>query len=56
MADNILLLYTEEEEKEKTCSIVKCNLAKQRAGRTGKFELKFNKVMNSFINIEEGAK
>lgn len=56
MADNILLLHTEDEEKEKTCSLIKCNLAKQRAGRTGKFELKFNKVFNRFTGVEGGVK
>ena len=56
MADNILLLYTEDEEKEKDASIITCNLAKQRAGMVGKFNLKFMKAQNRFQGIEEGAK
>lgn len=55
-ADNIILLYAEDEEKEKDAPIITCNLAKQRAGMVGKFNLKFMKAQNRFQGIEEGAK
>ena len=51
-ADNILLLYINEDEKSKDSPKIVCNLAKQRSGMTGKFELIFNKIKNRFIGIE----
>lgn len=55
-SDNILLLYTDDSEKEKDTPIITCNLAKQRAGMVGKFQLKFMKSKNRFQGIEEGIK
>lgn len=55
-ADNILLLYINEDEKSKDSPKIICNLAKQRSGMTGKFELIFNKSKNRFIGIEGGIK
>ena len=55
-ADNILLLYINEDEKSKDSPKIVCNLAKQRSGMTGKFELIFNKIKNRFIGIEGGIK
>lgn len=51
-SDNILLLYINEDEKSKDSPKIVCNLAKQRSGMTGKFELIFNKIKNRFIGIE----
>lgn len=53
MADNILLLYINEDEKDNNSPKIVCNLAKQRSGMTGKFELIFNKSKNRFIGIEK---
>lgn len=52
-ADNILLLYINEDEKDNNSPKIICNLAKQRSGMTGKFELIFNKSKNRFIGIEK---
>lgn len=48
-ADNVIFLYTQEEEDS---NIITVDLQKQRAGNTGSFKLKFNKMNSEFINIE----
>ncbi|MFQ8988891.1 MAG: DnaB-like helicase C-terminal domain-containing protein [Intestinibacter sp.] len=48
-ADNVIFLYPQEEEDS---NIITVDLQKQRAGNTGSFKLKFNKMNSEFINIE----
>lgn len=48
-ADNVIFLYPQEEDNS---NIVTVDLQKQRAGNTGSFKLKFNKINSEFINIE----
>lgn len=49
-ADNVIFIY-QEDENETTAPIVTIKLAKQRAGETGKVNMKFNKVFSEFVNI-----
>ena len=48
-ADNVIFLYPQEEDNN---NIITVDLQKQRAGNTGSFKLKFNKINSEFINIE----
>ena len=48
-ADNVIFLYPQEEDNR---NIITVDLQKQRAGNTGSFKLKFNKINSEFINIE----
>ena len=48
-ADNVIFLYPQEEDNS---NIITVDLQKQRAGNTGSFKLKFNKINSEFINIE----
>ncbi len=48
-ADNVIFLYPQEENNS---NIITVDLQKQRAGNTGSFKLKFNKINSEFINIE----
>ena len=47
-ADNVIFLYQENIEN----NIVFVDLQKQRAGNTGKIELKFHKPISRFVSIE----
>ena len=47
-ADNVIFLYQENTEN----NIVFVDLQKQRAGNTGKIELKFHKPISRFVSIE----
>lgn len=49
-ADNILFLYQEAESTETVVDIT-LKLAKQRAGETGKIDLKFNKANSEFKGV-----
>lgn len=49
-ADNILFLYQEAESTE-TVADITLKLAKQRAGETGKIDLKFNKANSEFKGV-----
>lgn len=49
-ADNILFLYQEAESTE-TVADITLKLAKQRAGETGKIDLKFNKANSEFKEV-----
>ena len=49
-ADNILFLYQEAENTETVVDIT-LKLAKQRAGETGKIDLKFNKANSEFKGV-----
>lgn len=49
-ADNVIFIY-QEDESEEAAPIVTIKLAKQRAGETGKVNMKFNKIFSEFVNI-----
>ena len=49
-ADNVIFIY-QEEETDEAAPVVTVKLAKQRAGNTGKVNMKFRKVYSEFVNI-----
>lgn len=51
-ADNVIFLYTTEEEKEKQTPVIDTEIiiAKQRNGGTGTIHLKFNRKTTTFLN------
>lgn len=53
-ADNIIFLYYKNDEDAEN-SIITLKLAKQRAGETGKLNLRFNKKTSNFNNIYKGV-
>jgi len=54
-ADNVIFLYTEEDEKNKN-GIIESEIivAKQRNGPTGMVRIRFNKKQMTFINLAGG--
>lgn len=51
-ADNVIFLYQENEYTEgEIMTDITIKLAKQRAGQTGKVNMKFNKQTSEFRNV-----